>query len=110
MEALRMAADDDSIIEGWAVPFDGHIAGGKDSYNTFFSARTNFALDWFPMDARPTLYQHGLDPDTSITPVGRMRSIEVKETGGEHDKGGVWMRADQRAREPVRHRRGPLGS
>lgn len=85
MDAVRMAADDDTRLEGWLVPFDGHIAGGKDSYNTRFSAQTEYALDWFPA-GRPLLYQHGLDPDTSITPVGRIDTLEVRDAG-------VWMSA-----------------
>jgi hypothetical protein len=85
MEALRMAAEDDTRLEGWLVPFDGHVAGGKDSYNTRFSARTAYALDWFPA-GRPLLYQHGMDTETGIAPVGRIDSLEVRDAG-------VWMQA-----------------
>jgi hypothetical protein len=85
MEALRIAPEDDTRLEGWLVPFDGHIAGGKDSYNTRFSARTAYALDWFPA-GRPLLYQHGMDAETGIAPVGRIDSLEVRDAG-------VWMQA-----------------
>lgn len=82
LEALRMAADD-ATIEGWLVPFDGPFSG-KDSYGTRFTASTDYALDWFT--ERPLLFQHGLDPATGLTPVGRIRSVEVKDKG-------VWMQA-----------------
>lgn len=83
--ALRMAADDDTRLEGWLVPFTGHLAGNRDSYQTRFSANTEYALDWFPA-GRPLLYGHGLDPETGITPVGRIDHLEVRDAG-------VWMQA-----------------
>jgi hypothetical protein len=85
MEALRIAADDDTRLEGWLVPFRGHLAGDKDSYQTRFTAQTEYALDWFPA-GRPLLYSHGIDPDTGITPVGRIDSLEIRDAG-------IWMQA-----------------
>lgn len=83
--ALRMSEDDETRIEGWLVPFSGHLRGDKDSYNTRFSARTDYALDWFPA-GRPLLYQHGLDSEAGIAPVGRIDALEVRDAG-------VWMAA-----------------
>ena len=84
-DALRFAAEDDSVLEGLLVPFTGHLAGNRDSYQTRFSARTEYALNWFPA-GRPLLYQHGLDQETGIVPVGRINALEVRDAG-------VWMQA-----------------
>jgi hypothetical protein len=84
MDAVRMATDDDATIEGWAVPFDGSFNDGRDSYGTMFSARTDFRLDWY--SERPLLWHHGLDKDVGLTPVGTVRTMEVRDKG-------VWMKA-----------------
>lgn len=88
MNALRFAdgADDDTaIIEGWLCPYGGSF-NGRDSYGTYFSARTDFCLDWFAPDARPVLYNHGLDEEMGVSPIGRIRSLESRDKG-------LWMEA-----------------
>lgn len=84
VDALRMASDEANTIEGWAVPFDGSFNDGRDSYGTYFSARTDFRLDWYK--ERPLLWHHGLDKDVGLTPVGVVRSMEMRDKG-------VWMKA-----------------
>lgn len=75
------------IIEGLILPLGGPVAGGKDLTGTFFSERTDFALDWFPEGGRPGLYHHGADAQFGIRPIGR----EIKSW--QEDGKGVWVRA-----------------
>lgn len=81
---LKFADGSDLDIEGLLAPWGGPF-NGSDIAGERFSAKTDFALDWFP-DGRPLLYHHGLDPDAGAAVVGRIS--EVKTT----DK-GLWMRA-----------------
>lgn len=68
-----------TTIEGIGVPFGGPFSG-RDSYDTFFTARTNLGLDLQP-DGGPLLYQHGLDPTIRMTPIGRWEVIETTTAG-----------------------------
>lgn len=55
------------VVEGrlsYGGPFDG-----RDSYGTFFSARTNWALDLHPTGI-PVLFNHGFEDDFGMDPIG----------------------------------------
>lgn len=86
-KAVKFVEGTEDEIEGLLLPWGG-IHNGKDLDGEYFSAKTNFCLEWFPEPAtRPLLYDHGLDPDAGPTVVGRIKSIEIKaDTGG-------WMQA-----------------
>lgn len=86
--------DDVRLIEGLAYPFKG-----RDTYGTFFSARTNFRWDLFPDvipgatraedDAkfiRPNTFHHGFDPEIGLIRIGGWSPIRM-------DADGVWVRA-----------------
>lgn len=81
---VKFTDDDDSIIEGIAAPFGGPF-NGKDLSKQFFSAKTDFALDWFP--ERPLLFEHGFDSETATEPVGRVTQWEIKADLG------LWVQA-----------------
>lgn len=82
--SIRMSAEDDAIIEGWALHFDGGLKEGRDLYWTRFSQQTRFHLDWF--NQRPLLYQHGQDEAVRTETVGTVLSLELRDAG-------VWMKA-----------------
>lgn len=82
--AVKFAEGTDDLIEGLAAPFGGPF-NGKDLEGEFFSANTDFALDWFA--ERPLLYGHGRDPELGITVVGRVKSWELKGDTG------LWVKA-----------------
>lgn len=91
--------DDVRVIEGLAFPFKG-----RDTYGTFFSARTNFEWGLFadvvPSSTRagddakfvrPATFHHGFDPDFRLTDDNGVR------VGGwspvRMDADGVWVRS-----------------
>lgn len=78
--AVKFVDGTDNIIEGLAIPFGGPI-GGKDRHGEKFVPGTDLALDWFPEEGRPTLYQHGLDPTIKTELVGRQISRELVDEG-----------------------------
>ncbi|MBI2934678.1 MAG: hypothetical protein HYY29_03805 [Chloroflexi bacterium] len=84
-KAVKFANAEETDIHGLLAP-NGGCFNGKDIAGEFFSAKTNFALDWFPPDARPLLFHHGLDPKTGIAVVGRMKAVS-------QDEMGLWMTA-----------------
>lgn len=71
-------------IEGLAIPFGGTFAG-KDLHGETFDARTDLCLDWF--DARPLLYEHGLD--------GAMKAAKVGQAFTEYETRdeGIWAQS-----------------
>ena len=78
--AVRMVDGADDTIEGWGMPFGGPF-GGQDLYGEHFTAATDFALSWFPdsgQGSRPLLFHHALDADAGATPVGRVKSFELR--------------------------------
>lgn len=77
------------IVEGLGVPFGAPRAmHGKDTYRTYFSARTDLALDTTAADGSgPLLWQHGMDPAVGLMSVGRWTPVRT-------DKRGVWVRAE----------------
>ena len=86
--AIRIveSTDDHDVIEGLGIPFGGPF-GGRDSYGTFFSARTDFAWDLFPGEyARPVTYQHGFDAKVGLRRIGGWQAVRT-------DDDGVWVQA-----------------
>ncbi len=69
LQAVRTVSetDDVHVIEG-LLAYDGPFAG-RDSYGTYFSARTAWGLDLHPQGI-PVLYNHGFDNDFGMTPIG----------------------------------------
>ena len=73
ISAVRTVFEDDEfhVIEGLAYPFRG-----RDTYGTYFSARSDFHWDLFPDSTeepqytRPLTFQHGFDPEFGLTRVG----------------------------------------
>lgn len=83
--------DDVHIIEArlaYGGPFDG-----RDTYRTYFSARTDWGLDLHP-DGVPVLFNHGFDPDFGLHPIGRTSPTSSFRA----DKDGLWvqMQLDKR--------------
>jgi len=81
--AVKFLDNSETEIEGLLAPYGGPF-NGRDLMGEFFSAKTDFALDWFT--ERPLLYQHGLDDGTGITVVGRIKAISPTDLG-------QWMKA-----------------
>ena len=78
--AVKFADGSDNIIEGLAIPFGGPLAG-KDRHGEDFGPDTDLALDWFPEEGRPVLYQHGVDASLKTTLVGRQLEREAMDIG-----------------------------
>ena len=72
------------VIEGIGIPFGGPF-NGKDLHKQFFSAKTNFAFDWFK--ERPLLYAHGFNDKIKLDVVGTVKQWAIKGTNG------VWVQA-----------------
>lgn len=79
--AVKFADGSDNIIEGLAIPFGGPFGKGKDLHGQDFGADTDFALDWFPDEGRPTMYHHGLDSEIKTALVGRQIEREARPLG-----------------------------
>jgi hypothetical protein len=95
--AKAIKADADGGLEVLAIPFGGPF-GGKDLDGEYFSDNTDLCLDWFPA-RRPLLYQHGLDAELGVTPVG---TVDVATAA--KDDAGWWVRAQlERAGRYWRH-------
>lgn len=97
MLAVRTVSEDADVrvIEGLAYPFKG-----RDTYGTFFSARTDFHWSLFPdvtpetatrADAvpsfiRPVTMHHGFDEDFGLDRIGGWSPVRM-------DDDGVWVQA-----------------
>jgi len=113
LRAVRTVSetDDVRIIEGLGIPFGGPF-GGRDSYGTYASDRTDFHWDLFPdvvpltvraggvddvigqaQFIRPVTYNHGFDGDIGLSRVGGWSPVRS-------DVDGIWVQAqiDKRAR------------
>ena len=81
-EAVKAIEDGEQwIIEGFGAPYYGPESG-KDLAGEYFSAKTDFGLDYYP--SRPVVFHHGLtekDPEV----IGQELSVEER-------KGGKWVR------------------
>ena len=85
--AVKFTSDGSTdTVEGWLAPYGGpDYLDGKDWFGDFFSAKTDFALEWFGEWQRPLLYQHGLDDTLKTEVVGRIK-VERRDKG-------LWMQA-----------------
>jgi hypothetical protein len=86
--AIKIAPNGDLDI--LAIPFSGPMPGGpggKDLDGEYFSPKTDLCLDWFPTQ-RPLLYQHGLDGEIAVAPIGK-----VDASSAHQDDAGWWVRA-----------------
>jgi len=94
LAAVRTVAETDDVrtIEGLAYPFKG-----RDTYGTFFSARTDFHWDLFPdtipgavrsdpLFIRPATFHHGFEPDFGLSRIGGWSPVRT-------DDDGVWVQA-----------------
>ncbi len=97
--AVRTVSETDDVheIEGLAYPFRG-----RDTYGTFFSARTDYHWDLFPdvvpatdpaarsdgtpSYVRPLTFHHGFDADFGLERIGGWSPVRM-------DADGVWVRA-----------------
>jgi hypothetical protein len=87
--------DDVRLIEGLAFPFKS-----RDTYGTFFSARTAYHWDLFPdidptnatradqapLFIRPTTFHHGFEPAFGLDRIGGWSPVRM-------DDDGVWVQA-----------------
>lgn len=94
LSAVRTVSEDDDthVIEG-LLSFSGPFAG-RDSYGTFFSARTDWALDMHP-DGIPVLFNHGFDSDFGMHPIGKTGPTSSFRT----DDDGLWVQMQLDKRE-----------
>ena len=79
--------DDTRTIElrlAYGGPFNG-----RDTYRTYFSARTDWGLDLHP-EGVPILYNHGFDPDFGLRPIGRSAPTATFRS----DADGLWVQAE----------------
>ena len=83
--------DDVHVIEG-RIAFGGPF-GGRDTYGTTFSARTDWGLDLHPSGI-PVLFNHGFDADFGLAPIGRTNPT----ASFRQDADGIWveMQLDKR--------------
>lgn len=78
--AVKFADGTDNIIEGLAIPFGGPMAG-KDLQGESFGPDTDLALDWFPEEGRPVIFDHGLDEGIKTALVGRQIERAAQDIG-----------------------------
>lgn len=83
-KAVKFADGSEVDVEGYLAPYGGPF-NGRDITQEFFSAKTDFVLNWFEGD-RPLLYHHGLDAKTGLSVVGRIKGVN-------RDDLGLWMQA-----------------
>lgn len=78
--AVKFVDGSDNIIEGLAIPFGGPM-GGKDLQGESFGPDTDLALDWFPEEGRPVIFDHGLDEGMRTALVGRQIERAAQDAG-----------------------------
>ena len=79
LAAVKFVDKSDSIVRRYGMPFGGP-KDGRDFDGEFFSARTDFMLDWVKGE-RPLIYQHGLDEGMDDAVVGRVVEYSKREEG-----------------------------
>lgn len=80
MNAVKFAEGTDNIIEGLAIPYGGPMAG-KDLQGEAFGPDTDLALEWFPEEGRPVIFDHGLDEGMKTALVGRQIERAAQDAG-----------------------------
>jgi len=73
---LKVINADKGLVAGYGLPFGGPL-NGRDLEGEFFDKDTDFALDWFPNEGRPSLYDHGTDAAIKTSVVGRQVSKRI---------------------------------
>ena len=93
-QSVRTVSEDEDThtIEG-LLSFSGPFAG-RDSYGTYFSARTDWGLDLHP-EGIPVLFNHGFDPDFGLHPIGKSDPTSSFRT----DDDGTWVQLQLDKRE-----------
>jgi phage head maturation protease len=76
-QGTAIKATGDGKVGGYLVVFGD--AKTKDLQGEYFTAKTDFAMDWFQL--RPALYHHGLDGVLKTVPIGTITSLKVDEIG-----------------------------
>lgn len=66
----------DGRIGGYLVVFTG--PDDRDSYNEYFTARTDYGLEYYRN--QPVLFHHGQN-DEMVTPIGAINALTVTDTG-----------------------------
>lgn len=88
----KAVISDEGVADGWLAPFDGPVKGGKDLDGEFFSAKTDFGLDYYP--TIPILYGHGQDGEIGAAKVGEISLKEIRDKGlwvqGQLDRQGKY--------------------
>lgn len=84
-KAVKVLSEDKGLLGGFGIPFGGPVLDGRDLEGEYFDKTTDFHFDWFPQEGRPVLYEHGLDSELGLEPVGRQIYKSVD------DKLGVWV-------------------
>ena len=74
----KAVIDEEGIVSGWLAPFGGPFAG-KDLDGEYFSAKTDFALDYYP--TIPVLFGHGRDEAIGHAKVGEITIKEIRDQG-----------------------------
>lgn len=84
---VKLLDEDQGVLEGLAIPFGGPAFGNKDLQQEYFDSGTNFALDWFPNEGRPVLYEHGIDKGPRYEVIGRQIAKRFDP------QTGIWAKA-----------------
>lgn len=88
LHAVKFAGRSDDRLDLLAIPFGAPEEwGGRDTDGEYFTPATDLCLDWYP-DRMPLLFQHGLDPDVGLAPVGHVQKRTLTA-----DIDGVWVQA-----------------
>ena len=85
MKAIKFADAAETELDILLLPFGG-IHNGRDLSGEYFSAKSDFCLDWYP-DRRPLLFHHGIRADTGTKAVGHI------EPGVAFTDEGGWVKA-----------------
>ena len=81
MEAVKLVDVEKGLIEGFAIPFGGPMAGGKDLDGEAFTKDTELYLDAYGQ-ASAMLYHHGIDKAMGTAPIGPLAANGNSETAG----------------------------
>lgn len=74
----------DNRVGGYLVSFTDE--NRRDLYGEFFSSKTNFRLDDFPVEGHPVLFHHGLDETIKAHGIGVVDEVKI-------DNKGIWIAA-----------------
>jgi hypothetical protein len=89
--AVKFADGSDIVVEGLAIPYGGTVKG-RDLHGQTFTRDTNLALDWFPDEGRPGLFDHGLVAKAAQPTTGPGISVVARQTEREETDLGQWVK------------------